>query len=375
MAVKNKQKLYINGRFLTQSISGVQRYAYEFVAALDRMIEQQNPVTQYYDFILLKPQKLNPAYDINFQHISVRSVGAFSGHLWEQMELPFYAMNGILFCPGNTAPLIHMWSKQKTIVTVHDLSFRYFPEAYSMPFKILYYILTPFVMRYADLVITVSKSEYDSILNLYPVVQGRLKAVQNGGLPDRFLNLLDTIPAYDELQPYILYVGALNPRKNPQGVIAALNLIRKKTKINLLVIGSAGKSFTQLVYEQSNHNRGELIFTGQVDHTEKLIAYYKGAVCFVFPSFYEASPLPPIEAMSCSCPVIAGDIISLRERCAEAALYCNPNAPEDISDKIQSVIENKEICNQLIQAGLDRSRDFTWHECVAQTLNLIQPYN
>jgi len=369
--LKKRDKIYINGRFLTQSISGVQRYAYEFIKTLDELICQDDSFMASYHFEILAPKKLNPIYKLDFKNITLHRLGLTTGHLWEQFELPLYCRDGLLFCPGNTAPVLHLISGQKTIVTVHDLSFRYFPDAYSLLFRTLYKFLMPIIFKLADLIITVSNSELSSIVKIYPQSKNKIHAVQNGGLPERILKNLDRVPEHKAKIPYLLYVGALNPRKNPQGVIAAFNTIQKELEIDLVIVGSSGKSFTDLKYELFEKQKGEIIFTGQIDDTDRLIGYYKGATCLIFPSFYEASPFPPLEAMACGCPVIAGDISSLRERCEDAALYCDPEDAQDIAKKIFSITDDQSHRSRLIHRGFIRNENFTWSKCVENTCRLI----
>jgi glycosyltransferase involved in cell wall biosynthesis len=368
---QNRDKIYINGRFLTQSISGVQRYAYEFKKTLDELISQDDSFMADYQFEILAPKNLNPIYKLDFKNITLRRLGLSTGHLWEQFELPFFCHNGLLFCPGNTSPLVHIISRKKTVVTVHDLSFRYFPDAYSLPFRMLYKLLMPIIFKFADLIITVSNSELNSIVKIYPESKEKIHAVQNGGLPERILKNIDRIPAHETQKPYLLYVGALNPRKNPQGVISAFNIIQKELEIDLVMVGSSGKSFSDLNYELFQKQKGEIIFTGQIDDTDRLIGYYKGAICLIFPSFYEASPFPPLEAMATGCPVIAAGIPSLRERCENAALYCDPHNAQDIAQKILSIINDQTHRSKLIHRGFVMNRNFTWLKCVENTSRLI----
>ncbi|HWI55369.1 MAG TPA: glycosyltransferase family 1 protein, partial [Desulfobacteria bacterium] len=122
------QKIYINGRFLTQSITGVQRYAHEVVKALDSMIDSGEIDKSHYQLQILAPGK-GIKYDLGLKHIHLQQIGKPTGHLWEQTVLPAGSRDGLLFCPGNTAPAISLLSGQKTVVTVHDLSYLYFPDA------------------------------------------------------------------------------------------------------------------------------------------------------------------------------------------------------------------------------------------------------
>lgn len=177
--------IFINARFLTQHVTGVQRYAHELVTALDRLIAGQAPVMNGLRLIMLAPPgplKFRP----ELEHIALRQVGRFSGHAWEQLSLPFFCRDGLLFCPGNTAPL-HTLVRGRVVVTVHSLSVRYFPKAYSPAFRAVYHILTSAIMRRAKLVVTVSRAERQSILQVYPHIQDRLKVIQNGGLSKEWL--------------------------------------------------------------------------------------------------------------------------------------------------------------------------------------------
>lgn len=368
----NRQKIYINGRFLTQPITGVQRYARELVCEFDTLLDKQAPEISSFEFEILTPPK-RFVRTIQLKNIPVRPIGQFSGQTWEQFELPVAARKGMLFCPGNTAPLLSVYGKTPTIVTVHDLSYRYFPEAYSFFFRMLYKILTPCIFRRADAVITVSESEKKSILQIYPGQAEKIFAIQNGGFGSRYLancsGSRENPPGRDEA--LLLFVGALNRRKNPQGVLEAFRIITRRLKAKLVMVGASGKAFRDFGLEAPPDLAEKIIFTGQVNDTRELIRLYRQATCLVFTSFYEASPLPPMEAMACGCPVIASDIPSLRERCGDAALYCDPHNPRDIADKIHLLLSDETLHRKLREKGLQRAKTFTWEHCALQTLQVL----
>src|ERR1700734_1883095 len=112
----------INGRFLTQRITGVQRYAHEFVQALDAILDAE----PQFGVTVMSP-RLSNAPPV-WRNIELQQIGCLTGHAWEQFELPWYSRGRPLFCPGNTAPAISLLGAQPVIVTVHDLSYKYFPE-------------------------------------------------------------------------------------------------------------------------------------------------------------------------------------------------------------------------------------------------------
>jgi len=358
------KQVIINGRFLTQHISGVQRYAREIVRAFDDMLESGDPLISRFRFELLAPDRelIDPP---ELKHIPIRRVGKNSGHRWEQNTLPGYVGNKILFCPGNTAPLRSLLGKSQVVVTVHDLSYLYFPQSYSLGFRAFYRLLIPIILRKADRVITVSKSEESSILNHYPFAAKRLSAIQNGGFGTRYKQMLNSNSVEREAD-MLLYVGAMNSRKNPQGVIGAFAQL-KDEKPRLKIAGAGGKSFHDGGITLPDEALQRTEFLGQVNETERLINLYQQATAFVFPSFYEASPLPPIEAMACGCPVVAADIPSLKERCGDAAIFCKPHSKKSIAEAITRLLNDEKLQQTMRERGFERAKKFTWEECARNT--------
>jgi glycosyltransferase involved in cell wall biosynthesis len=370
MIKSNVKTIYINGRFLTQNITGVQRYAHEIIKALDHLIEDQKIDDLDYQFILLSPQK-SLIHSLALKNIEWRQVGKKTGHAWEQLDLPQYIKDGLLFCPGNTAPVSILKSKMKTVITVHDLSYLYFPRAYSISFKLWYRFLIPLIMRNANAIITVSESEKRSILKYYPYVKNRLFAIQNGGLPEE-QNSLIRVATNSRHKATILYVGSLSRRKNFQGVIKALEIVNTHFDICLVVVGIGGLSFRSPDFHISQSLQNKVIFKGQINNFDELISFYKKSTCLVFPSFYEASPLPPIEAMACGCPVIVSNIPALQERCSDAALYCNPDDPQNIADKIIQLLKNGELRESIVRMGLLQAKKYGWEKSAWQTFSIME---
>ncbi len=366
---QNRKRIYINGRYLTQHMTGVQRYSHELLAAFDTLLSEGQIPEKEYEFILLCPpgELLHaPA----FQYIRFRQVGHLHGHAWEQWDLPGHCTDGILFCPGNTAPIRSLRSSRPVIVTVHSLSFHYFPEAYSRLFRLWYRILMPAIFSRASRVITVSRSEKKAILDLYPAAEEKLTVVQNGGLPQKYLGR--ELPAAVRDKPFLLYVGSLSKGKNLRGVLAAFELLAQKSDLALVIAGAAARTFSRSDLNISDEISRRLIFKGQIDNPDELIGLYRSALCLLFPSFYEASPLPPIEAMACGCPVIASAIPSLQERCGDAALYCNPGDPADIAARVSDLLDDSGLRGRLAARGKIRAAEFDWRNCASKTFGVIR---
>ena len=354
----------INGRFLTQQVTGVQRYAHEVTRALDDLLDERRDVS----LEILCPELAGPAPI--YRNIPVRSVGSGAGHAWEQMVLPRAFRGDALFCPGNTAPIASLLGKPRVVVCVHDLSYLYFPSAYSLPFRAAYNVLTPTIFRHADHVITVSNSEKTAITSRYPHVSPRLTAVQNGGLAasvDTAARALTDLP-----EPgYVLYVGSLSKRKNfPRMFEAACDMARRRGQRTVFVGGTAA-SLEQSDLTIADDLADKVIFAGQINDTDRLVQYYKGASVFMFPSLYEASPLPPIEAMACGVPVVSSTIPSLVERCGDAAIYCDAEDVSSITSRVEALLDDAKLADEIRSKGQERAKAFNWRNCAERMLELI----
>ncbi|HET7039238.1 MAG TPA: glycosyltransferase family 1 protein [Gemmatimonadales bacterium] len=360
--------LHVNGRFYGQRVTGVQRYARELVAAMDALAADGKLPPPLDGVVAHLPGAASaPA---GLRAVEIRRHRPGNGHAWEQLVLPRATGGGLLFCPGNTAPLASL-ARGRVVVTVHDLSYRYFPEAYSLPFRAWYHLLIPVIMRRAVRVITVSQSERAAITAAYPMVAPRLVAIQNGAAAT--LAALTPPPPLPPLpEQYVLYVGSLSRRKNFPGVLRAFErLAGRAPGLRLVVAGGTSGVFASAGTDVAAGARERVTFLGQVDDPRVLAAAYRGAQCLVFPSFYEASPLPPTEAMALGCPLVAADIPSLRERCGDAALYCDPHDADSIAHAVRRVLDDPALAADLRRKGAARAAALTWAGCAARTLAVL----
>jgi glycosyltransferase involved in cell wall biosynthesis len=357
-------KIVINGRFLTQALTGVQRYARELVQALDPILNTKPELEV--EVVSPRLSKSPPTW----RNIELRQVGYLHGHAWEQFELPWYSRGKTLFCPGNTAPVLSLLGFQRVVVTVHDLSFRHFPDAYSKTFRRWYSFLIPLELRQADAIITVSETERIAILEHYPTASARLHAIPNGCLPAGVQPDHQSLGGDLAHRKYVLYVGSLSRHKNFHGALeAAYRLIRKRGFYFVFAGGIAGgivASDINVPQDVTSH----ITFAGRVDDPT-LFRYYSHAACFLFPSYYEASGLPPLEAMACGCPTIVSNIPALKERCGDAAVYCNPHDIDSITAAVERVMDDDALRSKLRALGYQRAASYTWEACARDTLDLI----
>ena len=348
-------RIVINGRFLTQRVTGVQRMAREFTHALDRLIaDGELPGVS----ARLMVQEGAASEDFRPSAISVEVLGNSHGHWWEQAALPFACQGDVLLNLGNTAPIISLLGPQRVVTVVHDLSYRLFPDAYRLPYKLAHRALNTLLMRRADLIVTVAESEREMIARAYPSARERIVVAQNGGWTDDHPPHLGPD---DRPRPgYGLYVGSMSRRKNIHGVIGAAIALGRKRGLHFKLVGSTSAILSNVATDIPADTRPLIEMMGQVDDPHALEELYRGAAFLLFPSFYEASALPPIEAMSHGCPVIASGILALVERCGDAALYCDPYDVGTMVAAAERLLDDPAAAATISAAGKVRAGGYSW---------------
>jgi glycosyltransferase involved in cell wall biosynthesis len=352
-------RIYINGRFLTQQTTGVQRFAREILRALDNLVVSEASARKR-SLVLLTPPGTTPLPDL--RTIECRSVGRLHGHAWEQLELPRHTRDGFSLNLCNTAPL----AGRTTIVAIHDAGVFAVPNAYSRPFRVWYRLLHAHLRRRAVRMVTVSEFSRAELSRYLGTSRDRFTVIPNGG--EHILRE----PADREILNrlglrgrYVLAVSSQSAHKNFAGIQAAVRDLRNQNFT--LVFAGGGNS---RIFNAGERLSGESIVTGRVTDAE-LRALYEHAECFVYPSFYEGFGLPPLEAMTCGCPVVVSRAASLPEVCGEAAVYCNPNDPADIGRALGEVLENGDVRRRLRRHGEERAAQFTWSRSATALLRLL----
>lgn len=355
-------RVFINGRFASQAVTGVQRYAQELLRALDRAIGLRSKDSLLHSFHLLLPragQRLP-----RFEHISVHQVGLLRGHPWEQVELPWHARQGLLLGLANTGPLL----KQLQIVTIHDASVFAFSEAYSAAFGWWYRFLLPALGSRIRRVVTDSEFSKSELVRYAHIPPAKLRVIPLSGE-----HILDIEPDHGVLarlglgsRAYLLAVGSDSPHKNFRTVAQAVERLCDRD-FDVVVAGGRNE---RVFGSTTTHLDPQLTHTGYVTDAE-LRALYEGAACFVYPSLYEGFGLPLLEAMTCGCPVIASRAASLPEVGGGAAIYCDPLSPDNVADCINQVMHDKALQQRLRHLGRQRATQFTWARSATALLDLI----
>jgi glycosyltransferase involved in cell wall biosynthesis len=357
------KKIAINGRFLTQPITGVQRYAYELVRAWDIMLANGEIDSKRY-----KLELFSPHLDLQkneFRCIPVQQVGRLKGNLWEQIELPWYTRGEFLFNPCNIGPLI----KLNQAVTIHDASVFAVPESYSLAFRMKYGIAIFVLAKTARLIFTVSQFSKNELVRYGHISAEKLVVVYEGC--DHIYRISSDQGVFEKYhigdKPYILAVGSNASHKN-FSVLDEVSTTLSAHELEIIIVGGEFRGGLNPTY---NNKRKIIKRLGYVAETG-LKALYERATVFVLPSYYEGFGLPPLEAMACSCPVIVSRIPSLKEICGEAVVYVNPGRQNEIAENILFIQANPSLRERLITSGINQSQKYRWSVTAKEIWKILQ---
>lgn len=339
--------LYINARWLLDSPTGVQRYAYEMTRALH---QQGAPI------VLICPKHGEIRSDYHIDGMRVIRYGFGSSHIWEQLILPFFFIGKkdyllIAFMGLGSILVPHK------VMTIHDLSFLHCPTWFSKSYYAYYRIATPLAVRTSKAIITVSEFSKSEIIRFYPWLSPEhIHVIYNA------VNTHQFCPSGQPHDTYLLAVASLDPRKN----LTRISHAHAGTGIPFFLVGGSGRVFAT---ERDTHTQMQLI--GAVG-SEQLVAYYQQAQGLVYVSLYEGFGLPPLEAMASDCPVLAADIPVLHEVCGDAAIYCDPTDENDIRRGILQLASlTEEERNDMIQKGRTNIRRFSWQQSAIKLMQLL----
>lgn len=359
-------RIALNGRFLTRSVSGVERVAAELARQLSTSFpdgESENTPS----LCAISPKgKVSSIEDELF--FPVEQKGIMNGHAWEQLELPFFVKDQWLLSPCNIGPL----AVSRQVVIIHDAQVFLTPQAYSFAFRNWYQRLLPILGRRAEIVITVSEYSKTQLEHFGVVPPGKAIVIHNGGDHINRVERSDAILDKYNLKPkqFFLAVGSRSSHKNLQ-ILAKATPLRKSREFPLVI---AGGSDSRVFATDSTSDTEEFLRVGKVTD-EELKSLYSNATALLFPSIYEGFGLPPIEAMYCKCAVIASNAASIPEVCGDAAIFVDPHDAAGWAAAMDRIAEDNGDRQRLAEAGFEHCAQFSWKNCATSILAAIREHS
>lgn len=301
---------------------------------------------------------------------------------WTQLRFAweiFCDKPDVLWMPMHNIPFLKR-KKLKVVVTIHDLAFNIFPEYF--PKKDLFRLNnnTQRAINNSSRIISVSQSTKNDILKLYPNIKNeKVEVVYHGfdrGMYERKIlaeEFEEILESYNLVSnSYLLYVGAIQPRKDLITLISAFEKVKKSHPEMKLVFAGAPAWHAEGVLQKISDSpySDDIIITGTVGF-EKLSVFYQNASVFIFPSLYEGFGIPVLEAMASGTPAILADNSSLLEIGGDAVLFFKTSDTNDLEEKINKVLSGCDLRNSLIEKGIEYARSFSWKKSAKETLDIL----
>lgn len=284
----------------------------------------------------------------------------------------------VVFMPLQTFPFLFLPPKKpKVVVTIHDVAFLYFPHYFNYWKRQILQFHTRRAVKLADRIIVPSEATKRDLMRFYKAPECKVKVVYHGvstALRELAQKNDPRIHGLSKGCPYILFVGAIQPRKNIIRLVKAFEMLKKtgRYKHKLIICGGKGWLYWQ-IFESIKHSafHDDVIVVG--DAADDLLAsLYANADLLVMPSLYEGFGLPVLEAMSFGLPVICADNSSLAEIAGGATLLFDGYSTREIYRRMDKVLGNRKIWEDLSAKGLERVKDFSWDKAARETLEVLE---
>jgi glycosyltransferase involved in cell wall biosynthesis len=292
---------------------------------------------------------------------------------WEMYRRP----PDLLFVPAHVIPPVR---PRRSLVTVHDLGYRRFPQVHRPLDRIYLDLSTRWNVRAATRILADSMATKDDLIREYGTPADKIAVVYPGR--DESLHRVQDLTAiaatktkYGIVDNYILYVGTLHPRKNLSRLLKAFAILNSRSahqNLQLVIAGRKGWLYDEIFAGVRDLGlAGRVVFTGYAADAD-LPALLSGSRLFAFPSLYEGFGFPVVEAMSCGVPVVCSDTSSLPEVAGDAALLVNPMDTAALAGAMARLLTDESLRAALVSRGFRQAQRFSWEHSARQVLKVIE---
>lgn len=351
--------------------TGTEYYSFEIIRNLIK-IDNKN------EYILYAKNSLDDVFPNLPQNVSVK-VMKFP-KLWSQIRLSLEMIQDppdVLFVPAHTIPLYH---PKNTVVTLHDVGFKYYPDLYTPLERYYHDFCMRFSVQHSKKIISISLATEHDLIKLYSAHKKNISVIYHGFDYNKyFVESSFDKSEYGEQQknsPYLFFIGRLEAKKNVVNLIKAFALLRQESRVKhkLVLAGRPGYQYELMkdeIDKLPEDLRRDIIELGYVSDRDAG-KYLRCADILIFPSRFEGFGMPLLEAMASGIPVVASNTTSIPEIVSDAGILCNPDKPFDFAAACSKIINSKSLREDLIRKGLKRSKEFSWENSARETLKVIE---
>jgi len=361
-------RIGIDARLLAYRMGGISRYTRHLIQGFAAMATP-------HQFVVLQSRKQRRPL---VQAPRVRTVSLWTPphHRWEGWALSLELWPRRLHLLHSPDFIPPRYGSFRRVITVHDLTFLYYPQFLTAE-SARYYGQIDRAVRQADHILADSHATRRDLMERLGVPPEKVTVVHLAAdprcrplAPARVRAVADR---YGLPEPFLLFVGTLEPRKNVPTLLEAIHRLRRAgLEVPLVLVGRRGWLYDEVFARlQALGLEGQVRFLEGVTD-EELVGLYNAARCLVLPSFYEGFGLPALEAMACGTPVIVSDRASLPEVVGEAGLLVDPTSPEALAEAIGRVWEDEALRQRMRRQGLAQAARFSWERVVRETLAVYE---
>ena len=373
MSTKSKKyKIGIDARMYGYAQTGIGNYIRHLLKYIFELDKENNYV------IFLLPEEYDN-FELPNERIRKIKVSAKWYGWKEQILFPIelYKENlDLMHFTHFNSPVLYF---KKSIVTIHDVTPYFFPghKMKSVIRKIGFRTVFFSSVKKASKVIAVSENTKSDIVKHFKIKENKIKVIYEGAdsqfkIINNNQKITEIKKKYNITKPFIFYTGVWRNHKNLVGLVKAFDILKNKYKLNYqLVLGGKEDPYypeVRKTWEKLGLEK-KIIRTGFIKQ-EELPLFYNAAEIFVIPSFYEGFGLIGLEAMACGTPVVSSNKTSLPEVLGDAAIYFNPNNPEEMAEKMKLVLTDKKLYNELREKGFRQIRKYSWERMGRETMEI-----
>ena len=346
-------------------MEGIPRFAFEttkrmvlnnpqhhFYFIFDRAYDQSLIIADNVTAIVVRPQARHP----------------WLWYWWFEQSLPRVFKKHEIDLFYSPEFYISLRSKVPTLMVSHDIVFETYKD--HLPNHQQKYLEknSPKFHKRADHIMTVSEFGKNELMRQYGLDKTKITAVANA-CPDGFMPIEDSEKKmiqekYSGASPYMIFVGAIHPRKNLMNMIRAFKAYKTESNSNLKFLIVGRMAWKSKEVHEAIHNTVDLVYLSNIE--DELKPLMAAAEFLFFASLYEGFGIPILEAMKSDIPVITSNITAMKEVGGNAAILVDPLSINEMKDAISSLDGNEDLSRKLVEKGRARVKDFDWNDIAAK---------